>query len=161
MKQMSDAAPPGKVETSKSASERLAERRRSFQDHLQQIRAELAQTNAEIAAQLNRSKAESAAKPAQMYAEIRRYSGEGVAALFDLIEECKGEIESLMRSIPGFVSYSLFRTEGGGVAFTVCQHKKGTDQSARVAHDWIASNAAELSTDDPEITQGRIVVHLS
>jgi hypothetical protein len=119
----------------------------------------MASTNAEVAAQLKRfGKARDCG---HMYAEIRRYSGRGVDALFDLIEERKADVESLMRTIPGFVSYSLIRTEAGGAAFTVCDSKAGADQSARIAHDWIASNAGELGTRDPEITEGRIVVHLS
>ena len=156
---MSDQTPHDNQDRPEKTSQQLDERRRAFEAHLQRLRVEMASTSAEMSAQL-----ESFGKPretGQMYAEIRRYSGLGVEALFDLIEEHKADVESLMRAIPGFVSYSLFRTDDGGSAFTVCENKAGADQSARIAHDWIASNAGELSTRAPEITEGHIVLHLS
>lgn len=156
---MSDTIPHASVDGPTNATQRLAESRQSFQAHLQRLREELASTNAEIASQLGKIRKGRETHP--MYAEMRRYSGAGVHALFDLVEELKSDVESLMRTIPGFVSYSLFRTNEGGVAFTICDHKAGADQSARIAHEWIASNAAELGTQDPEISEGPIVVHLN
>lgn len=140
------------------ASQGLAEQRQAFEAHLQKLRAELASTNAEMTTQLE--KLDGSCRKGTMYAEIRRYSGHGADALFDLIEELKTEVESVMRTIPGFVSYSLFRSEDGGATFTVCADKVGADQSARIAHDWIASNAGNLGTRDPEIIEGRVVVHM-
>lgn len=142
-----------------AASDPLEARRQAFEAHLQRLRAEIATTNAELTVQLDRI--ERSRHKRQMYAEIRRYSGHGVDALFDLIEELRSEVESLMQTIPGFVSYSLIRTEGGGAAFTICNDKAGADQSARIAHDWIASNAGDLGTHEPEIFEGRVVVHLT
>ena len=49
-----------------------------------------------------------------MHAVIRSYSGKGTKALFDLLEKNKGEVESLIRGVKGFVSYSLVRTTRGG-----------------------------------------------
>ena len=48
------------------------------------------------------------------HAVVRNYSGKGTKALFDLLEKNKGEVESLIRGIKGFVSYSLVRTTRGG-----------------------------------------------
>src|SRR6516165_8764175 len=45
-----------------------------------------------------------------MHAVMRSYSGKGTKALFDLLEKNKGEVESLIRGVKGFVSYSLVRT---------------------------------------------------
>jgi hypothetical protein len=157
---MSNSTPSAKIEAPEPMSpEQLVERRQAFEAHLQRLRTEIASTNAELAEQLE--KIERSRRNGQMYAEIRRYSGQNVDALFDLIEELKSDVESLMRTIPGFVSYSLIRTDGGGAAFTVCSDKAGADQSARIAHDWIASNAGDLGTKDPEIFEGRVVVHLT
>lgn len=138
--------------------QQLAEHRRSFEAHLQRLRAEMASTSAEMAAQLENR--EQSRPTANMHAEVRRYFGQGANDLFELIEELKTEVESLMRTIPGFVSYSLIRTADGGATFTVCEDKAGADLSARVAHDWIATNAGALGTHDPEITEGRVVVHV-
>lgn len=49
-----------------------------------------------------------------MYAVIRTYSGNGARTLFDLVEAGSTEVESLMRAIKGFVSYSVARSGDGG-----------------------------------------------
>jgi hypothetical protein len=45
-----------------------------------------------------------------MHAVIRTYSGNGAKELVDAIEKNKAEVEKLIRSVKGFVSYSLVRT---------------------------------------------------
>ncbi len=72
-----------------------------------------------------------------MYAVVRNYSGQGAKELFDLVEQRKSEVETIFRSVTGFVSYTLLRSEDGGVTVTVCQDKTGTDESMRVAREWI------------------------
>jgi hypothetical protein len=42
-----------------------------------------------------------------MHAVIRMYSGAGGTKLIDLLQERKNEVEALIRSVQGFVSYSL------------------------------------------------------
>jgi hypothetical protein len=69
-----------------------------------------------------------------MHAVIRTYSGPAAKKLFDLLEERKREVESIIRPVKGFVSYSLLRTADGGASVTVCQDKAGTDESLRVRH---------------------------
>jgi hypothetical protein len=49
-----------------------------------------------------------------MHAVVRTYSGKGSKKLIDLIEKNKTEVERLIRSVKGFVSYSLVRTSRGG-----------------------------------------------
>src|SRR6516164_4180725 len=71
-----------------------------------------------------------------MHAVIRNYSGKGTKALFDLLEKNKGEVESLIRGVKGFVSYSLVRTTRGGFSVSVYQDKAGADESTRVAREW-------------------------
>ena len=50
-----------------------------------------------------------------MYAVVRTYYGPGAKDLFDLLENRKAEVEAAIRSVPGLVSYTLVRTEEGGV----------------------------------------------
>jgi hypothetical protein len=45
-----------------------------------------------------------------MHAVVRTYSGKGAKGLIDVIEKNKVEVETLIRSVKGFVSYSLVRT---------------------------------------------------
>ena len=54
-----------------------------------------------------------------MHTVIRSYSGSGATALFDLLEERKEEVGSLIRAVTGFVSYSLVRTADGGISVTI------------------------------------------
>ena len=42
-------------------------------------------------------------------------------------------MESIIRGVSGFVSYTLLRTDQGGVSVTVCQDKTGTDESVKAA----------------------------
>ena len=96
-----------------------------------------------------------------MYAVVRNYSGAGAKELFDLLEERKTDVETHLREVEGFVSYTLVRTNEGGVSVTVCQDQSGTDQSSQVARDWVAANAAGLNTDPPTVSKGPVILHLT
>jgi hypothetical protein len=95
-----------------------------------------------------------------MYAVTRSYSGPGATALFDRIEASTDEVEKLLRDVSGFVSYTLFRTDDGGVTVTVCQDKKGTDESLQVARDWVAENAADTGVGAPSVAEGTVGMYL-
>jgi len=96
-----------------------------------------------------------------MHAVVRSYSGAGAKELFDLLEQRKAEVESLIRGVSGFVAYTVIQTDDGGVTVTVCQDKAGTDESLQVARDWIQQNASELSTSPPAVSQGSVMLQLS
>ena len=94
-----------------------------------------------------------------MHAVIRRYSGN--SQLFDELERRTDEVESLIRGVSGFVSYSLVRTEdGGGFSVSVFEDKTGTDESTRVAADWVRQNAPQAAGSPPEVIEGRVVLHM-
>ena len=78
-----------------------------------------------------------------MHAVMRDYSGDGAKKLFDILEKRTAEVKEVIMPIKGFVSYSLVRTVRGGFSITICQDKAGTDESIRVARDWIAKNASD------------------
>ena len=96
-----------------------------------------------------------------MYAVVRDYSGSGAKELFDLLEERKEEVETLIRSVTGLVTYSAIRTDDGGVTVTVCQDKSGTDESIRIAREWIQENASDIGSSPPVISEGSILVNVS
>lgn len=96
-----------------------------------------------------------------MHAVVRVYSGSGAKKLFGMLDERMGEVESLFRAVPGFVGYTLIRTDDGGVTVTVCQDKAGTDESMRVARDWIQENASDLDTSPPAVSEGSALLNLS
>ena len=96
-----------------------------------------------------------------MHAVTRTYSGQGASELVDRVLASSDEVEGLLRGVEGFVSYTLFRTEDGGVTVTVCQDKAGTDESLRVARDWIAANASDTGVGAPTVTEGPVGMHLN
>ena len=95
-----------------------------------------------------------------MYAIVRSYSGQGASELFDQLEQKNDEVRDLIGGVPGFVSYSAFRSGEGGITVTVCQDKAGTDESSRRAAEWVSENIG-ATTDPPVITEGSTVVHFS
>jgi hypothetical protein len=96
-----------------------------------------------------------------MHAVVRSYSGKGARELLGVIEKNKPEVERLLRSIKGFVSYYLVRTADGGFTVSVYQDKAGCDDSIRVARDWISKNAANLGVGAPSISEGTVALHLT
>ncbi len=96
-----------------------------------------------------------------MHTVIRSYSGSGATGLIELLEDKKEEVESLIRAVSGFVSYSLIRTDDGGVSVTVCQDKAGTDESLQLAKEWIQENASNLNVSPPTVAEGSNILQLS
>ena len=96
-----------------------------------------------------------------MHAVVRTYSGTGAKKLADLLEERKKDVETAMRPIKGFASYTLLRTAEGCASITVCQDKAGTDESLRVAADWITKNASATGASVPTVSEGSIILHFT
>jgi len=94
-----------------------------------------------------------------MHAVIRTYSGPGAKELFDLLEKKKPDVENVIKDVKGFVSYSLIRTATGGVSVTVCKTKAGTDDSTKVARNWIVENALKTKAAAPTISEGAVILH--
>ncbi len=94
-----------------------------------------------------------------MYTVVRQYTGPGASEIFDAIEGKKDEVERLIRGVPGFVSYTLLRTEDGGISVTVCEDKAGTDESVKVAADWVKGNVS-TTTSPPTISEGNTILQL-
>jgi hypothetical protein len=95
-----------------------------------------------------------------MYAVVRSYSGQGTSELFDQLEQKNDEVRDLIGGVPGFVSYTAFRSSEGGLTVTVCQDKAGTDESSRRAAEWVKENIG-ATTDPPVITEGSTVVQFT
>lgn len=95
-----------------------------------------------------------------MHTVIRTYSGKGAKALFDVLEKRTADVEELMRTVKGFVGYTLARSGDGGFSVTVCRDKAGVDESVQKAKDWIAKNAASAGAAAPEVLEGSVIIHL-
>ena len=95
-----------------------------------------------------------------MKAIIRNYSGKGAKELFDALEKHAAELQLLMGSVKGLVSYTLVRSGDGGFSVTVCQDQAGLDESTQKAKDWIAKNAANTGAAAPVVSVGSVIKHL-
>jgi hypothetical protein len=95
-----------------------------------------------------------------MYAVVRTYSGQGASDVFDLIGQRQEDVTTLLKGVPGFVSYTAIRNNGGGTTMTVCQDKAGADESSRRAAEFVKENM-DATTDPPEVTEGDTVLQLS
>jgi hypothetical protein len=93
-----------------------------------------------------------------MHAVLRNYSGQGAKELFDVLERNKAEIERLVRGIAGFVGFNLVRTSNGGFTVSIFQDKAGTDESVRVAREWIAKNGGNVGAAPPAVSEGAVVL---
>src|SRR3990172_10008938 len=49
-----------------------------------------------------------------MQVVIRAYSGKGAKELFDVLEKRKADVDSLLRTVKGMMSYTLARSGDGG-----------------------------------------------
>lgn len=93
-----------------------------------------------------------------MYVVIRSYSGQGADELFDALSQREDEVRDLISTVPGFVSYEAFRSNGGGQTVTVCQDKSGTDESSQRAAGWVKENI-DVAVDPPTVTEGSTILH--
>jgi len=94
-----------------------------------------------------------------MQVVIRQYSGKGAKELFDALEKHAADLQPLMRSVTGFISYTLARSGSGGFSVTVCQDQAGIDESVQKAKDWIAKNAGNTGAAAPAVSVGNVIAH--
>ncbi|NJD36695.1 MAG: hypothetical protein FIA96_18020 [Betaproteobacteria bacterium] len=94
-----------------------------------------------------------------MQVVVRTYSGKGAKELFDVLEKRKADVESILRSVGGFVTYTLARSGDGGFSVTVCKDKAGIDESVQKAREWIAKNAGTTGVGAPNVSEGTVIIH--
>lgn len=95
-----------------------------------------------------------------MQVVIREYSGKGAKELFDVLEKNKADVENLIRTVKGLVSYTLARSGDGGFSVTICQDQAGIDESIQKARDWIAKNAAQTGASAPRVSNATVITHV-
>jgi hypothetical protein len=95
-----------------------------------------------------------------MYATLRQYAGI-TPADFDSLMSRKGDVEALIREVPGFVQYDLVRTADGITSLTVCRDQAGTEASSSQVAAWIKQNLPSMQANLPVITGGEDVIHFT
>ena len=93
-----------------------------------------------------------------MHAVIRSYSGQGASELFNALAEREKDVQDIISTVPGFISYAAFRTDDGGRTVTVCQERSGTDEATRRAAGWVRENVG-VAVDPPTIDEGSTILH--
>ena len=93
-----------------------------------------------------------------MYTVIRVYSGEGASKIADEIEGKLEEVTGLLKSVTGFVGYTLTRTSDGMTSVTTCENKAGADESVKVAAEFIAGNV-KAQAGAPTVSEGETIIH--
>ncbi len=94
-----------------------------------------------------------------MHAMVRTYTA--ATQLFDALEARKGEVEAVIRAVPGLVSYTMLRTADGGATITVCQDKASAEESLRVSREWMQNNLPGVVAGAPTISEGSVVVRIT
>jgi hypothetical protein len=92
-----------------------------------------------------------------MHTIIRSYTGEGADELFTEIEALQAEVRDLISGVPGFISYTAFRTHDGGTTITACDDKAGTEESSRRAAEFVRQNVS-VKVASPSVTEGDAVL---
>jgi heme-degrading monooxygenase HmoA len=90
------------------------------------------------------------------YAVIRHYKGS--TELIDELGRRPGEVESLIRGVPGFQNYYLVRSDGGGFSVSVFEDRAGAEESVKAARQYIQDNIANLAGEPPEVIQGEVII---
>jgi hypothetical protein len=92
-----------------------------------------------------------------MHAVIRRYAN--AARLIDTLDARQQEIETMLGSVPGFVAYHAVRSADALTTISVYTDRNGTDESTRLAADWVRQNVPSGAVTAPEVTEGEVFVH--
>jgi len=95
-----------------------------------------------------------------MYAVVRIYTGPGAKQFFDILEERKHDLEAAHQHVTGLMSYTVVRSEDGGVAITVCREKAGAHESMCIAQEWKEKNAPGVLTNPPQLIEGTVIIHI-
>ena len=93
-----------------------------------------------------------------MYATLRYYPG--AAALGDAMAAKPGEVEQLLKGVPGFVAYYALRNGDIVTSVTVCNDKAGTEESTRRAAEWVKENV-KGTISAPGINSGDVFLSFS
>ena len=91
-----------------------------------------------------------------MYIVVRTWTNAGVLA--DAMLQRQQEVTDLIRGVPGFVAYYATRAGDTLTTVTVCDSQAGTQESTRLAGEWVKKNVSGASIGAPQIAEGETFV---
>jgi heme-degrading monooxygenase HmoA len=89
-----------------------------------------------------------------MFAVTRSYTG--AKALIDAMEQRHTEVEKLITTVPGFVSYFAVRSGDSLTTVTVCDDRTGVDETTRRAAQWVKENLPDSKMAAPTVSAGEV-----
>ena len=93
-----------------------------------------------------------------MYIVVRTWANAG--ALADAIQEKEQEVTDLLSGVPGFAAYYASRSGDTLTTVTVCETQAGTQESTRLAADWVRRNLPGASIGAPQISEGEVFLQV-
>ena len=95
-----------------------------------------------------------------MYVSIRRYKGD--TKLADQLTPRRDEVETLIKTAPGFIAYSPGQGQRRRLSASPCANRRGAPRETnRLAADWIKKNMANANILTPEIYAGDVAINFS
>ncbi len=87
-----------------------------------------------------------------MHVVVRKWAN--AAALADALQQREQEVRDLIQGVPGFVAYYATREGGSVTTISVYQTREGTQESTRLAREWVQQNLPGAAIGAPEVTEG-------
>ncbi|MFY9234858.1 MAG: hypothetical protein WAO58_10425 [Fimbriimonadaceae bacterium] len=94
-----------------------------------------------------------------MHTVIRIYRE--TTGLARILAERAPEVRAVLDRVPGFISYTLIQTSDGAASVTTCRDRLGTEESNRLASEWLGKNLPQFSLLPPDVVQGEAILSLS
>jgi hypothetical protein len=94
-----------------------------------------------------------------MHVVVRRWRN--AESLADAMTSRSQEVEELLRGVPGFVAYYAVRNGAEVTTITACDTRAGTQESTRLAGEWVKQNVSASPPGAPEITEGETFLQFS
>jgi hypothetical protein len=94
-----------------------------------------------------------------MFAVTRSYTG--ASSLIDAMAQRPSDVEEIMTTVPGFVSYTAVRSGDSLTTITMCDDQAGVDETTRRAAQWVRENLADAKIAPDTVTSGEVFINLT
>ena len=94
-----------------------------------------------------------------MFAVTRSYTG--ASALIDAMAQRQSEVEGVITTVPGFVSYTAVRSGDSLTTITMCDDQAGVDETTRRAAQWVRENLPDAKITPEAVRSGEVFISLT
>jgi hypothetical protein len=93
-----------------------------------------------------------------MYIVVRAWSNAGELA--DAMMQRQQEVTDIITGVPGFVAYYATRAGDTLTSVTVCDTQEETQESTRLAREWVKANLSGAPIGAPQVAEGETFIQL-